>query len=322
MIVRQEVFDTYWYFAAKRQDIFFKRRRNAPQPRTDDPILREYKFCNVYRSADRVSQYLIRNVIYPDRAYSADDTIFRIILFKIFNKIETRKFLENELGDITLASYDFELFHTLLEKSLQSGSAIYTSAYMSCANKAYGFDKKHQNHLKLIEQMFFTDHIPQKIAACKAFEELYSIFISYPLLGQFMAYQLATDINYSEVVDFNEHSFCKAGPGAERGIKKCFADTKGKSNEYVIERMYDNQEKEFERLGLEFQDLWGRALQFIDCQGLFCETDKYSRAAFPELKSNRKRIKAHFQPNKNSIDYFFPPKWGINEKINQDFIIS
>jgi len=56
-------------------------------------------------------------------------------------------------------------------------------------------------------------------------------------------------------------------------------------------------------------------LHCIDCQGLFCETDKYSRVAFPELKSNRKRIKTTFQQNVQKIEYFYPSKWKINEKV-------
>lgn len=248
MLVRQEIFDTYWYFAAERQNIFFKRLKGESAPWTHDAILSEYKFCNVYRACDRVSQYLIKHVIYNGKEYTDEDILFRIILFKIFNKIETRKYLEEVLGDIKLSIYDFSKFDRLLEEKQKLGFPIYTSAYMSCANKAYGFDKKHQNHLKLIEHMFFADQIAKKITACKTFEQLYEIFTSYPLLGNFMAYQLATDVNYSEVVDFSEHSFCKAGPGAERGIKKCFKNTDGKSSEEIIKRMYENQEIEFNRL--------------------------------------------------------------------------
>jgi hypothetical protein len=84
----------------------------------------------------------------------------------------------------------------------------------------------------------------------------------------------------------------------------------------VIQWMTDNQEREFARLGIEFPDLWGRRLHAIDCQGLFCETDKYSRVRFPDLKSNRKRIKARHNPNPQPISYFYPPKWKINERMN------
>ncbi|MEO8686056.1 MAG: nucleotide kinase domain-containing protein [Devosia sp.] len=58
------VYETYWRFAAERQRIFFKRLNGGVYPWSEDPILNEYKFTNVYRAADRVSQYLIKNVIY------------------------------------------------------------------------------------------------------------------------------------------------------------------------------------------------------------------------------------------------------------------
>ena len=58
------VYEAYWRFAAERQAIFFRRSRNKPRPWTKDPVISTYKFTNAYRASDRVSQYLIRNVIY------------------------------------------------------------------------------------------------------------------------------------------------------------------------------------------------------------------------------------------------------------------
>jgi hypothetical protein len=79
----------------------------------------------------------------------------------------------------------------------------------------------------------------------------------------------------------------------------------------------DRQQGEFERLNLPFQSLWGRPLQLIDCQNLFCEVDKYSRLKHPEITgiSGRTRIKQKFRPNPSPVDYWYPPKWGLNEKI-------
>jgi len=75
--------------------------------------------------------------------------------------------------------------------------------------------------------------------------------------------------------------------------------------------MVENQETEFERLGLEFHGLHGRRLHAIDIQGLFCETDKYCREALPELISARSKIKAKFTKNPEPVEYFFPPKWKL-----------
>lgn len=319
MQVRQEIFDTYWRFAAMRQEVFFNKLKNVPPPWTSDPILNTYKFCNAYRVSDRVSQYLIKNVIYDEnKSQNEEEVLFRILLFKIFNKIETWEYLESKIGDyITLSNFDLEGYSNILQEAMNIGYVIYTSAYMSCASKEFGYDKKHQNHLALIDKMVVKDRVINRIVKAKSLEEIFHILESYPLLGKFMAYQLATDINYSEVINFDENSFTIAGPGAERGIDKCFIDTKGKSYADIIYWMTENQENQFQRLGLNFKSLWGRPLKAIDCQNLFCETDKYCRAAFPDLKSNRKKIKAKFTATPQPIDYFYPPKWCINDQVQE-----
>lgn len=60
------VFSTYWHFAVERQNVYMRRIRGEGPPWSSDPVLREHKFTNVYRAADRVSQYLIRHVIGAD----------------------------------------------------------------------------------------------------------------------------------------------------------------------------------------------------------------------------------------------------------------
>ncbi len=109
--------------------------------------------------------------------------------------------------------------------------------------------------------------------------------------------------------------FVVPGPGALDGISKCFSNLGGLNTAEIIRLVADLQDAEFERLGLNFQSLWGRKLQLIDCQNLFCEISKYSRLSHPEIDgiSNRKRIKQKFTENTKPIDYWFPPKWGINK---------
>ena len=99
---RQKVYDLYWYFACERQNIFLKKLNGESAPWTDDKILQEYKFCNSYRINDRVSQYLLKNVIYNGKNYFDEDMLFRILLFKLFNKESTWELLLNNFGDITL----------------------------------------------------------------------------------------------------------------------------------------------------------------------------------------------------------------------------
>ena len=307
-----KVYETYWHFAYKRQEVFFNRLYNRPQPWTDDEILKKYKFTNAYRVTDRVSQYLVRNVIYKDTSLSAEDTIFRILLFKIFNKIATWEAIESHVGCISYKDFDTERYAKLLYKLFKDKKKIYSAAYiMPSGVSEFGNPKKHRNNLDLLD-FIMKDKIGMKISRISSLRDLFEVLLGYPTIGQFLAFQFAIDINYSELIDFSEMSFVVPGPGAKRGIEKCFGDLKH-NYEYYIKYVAEHQVNEFERYNLEFKTLFGRPLQLIDCQNLFCETDKYSRVMFPDIscKQKRTRIKQVFKPQNKTIDIFFPPKWGL-----------
>lgn len=307
---REQVFDAYWRFAAERQAIFHRRLAGAGPPYTSDPILRDFKFCNAFRASDRVSQYLIGDVIYAEGDWSAEDTALRTILFRLFSKERTWEGLEAGVGEIRARSFEPEGYSTILDE-LKATGPIYTSAFILCANDAFGEPSKHRNHLRLVSAML-EDDLPAQIVGAGSLEEVYQLLRTYPLIGPFMAYQLAIDLNYSELIDFSEDDFTVAGPGAQRGLRKVFADFGGHTMTELIHHLTEIQEAEFERLGIHFQDLFGRRLHAIDIQNLGCEVDKWSRVAFPELKSSRTKIKARFRPNPAPITLFYPPKWGIN----------
>ena len=313
-----EVYDTYWRFAVERQNIFYRRLREESLPWTNDRVLAKNRFTNVYRASDRVSQYLIRHVIYrSDLPNSPDEIFFRILLFKLFNRIDTWKLLERSLGPIIFENYDFTRYDQVLTKEIQSGRSIYSAAYiMPPGSKAFGRTSKHQNHLILLERMM-ADSLPERLAHTRTMQDAFEKLRSYPTIGDFLAYQFVTDINYSEITDFSEMEFVVAGPGARDGLRKCFIHPGGLNEAELIRLVADLQESEFERLGLNFLPLWGRRLQLIDCQNLFCEVDKYARVAHPDVESStgRKRIKQRFQPDFTPIELFFPPKWNLNATL-------
>lgn len=309
------VYDRYWTFAVKRHDVFKKRLLYPHGQWTDDSIIRNYRFTNIFRATDRVSQYLI------DTQYSGDMTVrevfFRTMLFKIFNKIETYKYLEKELGQISSYDFDTEKYDSLLSYRMANKYKIYSAAYiMPSASDAFGFKLKHTNHLALIDKML-KENLYDKIADCKSLENVYQKLLMYPSIGTFLAFQYTIDLNYSSVVNFSEMDFVVAGPGAKNGIEKCFTSLGDYTYEDVIKMMADEQESECERLGLSLPTLWGRNLQLIDCQNLFCEVDKYLRVSNPELNqlTGKFRIKQKYSLSKGGFNLFFPPKWNINDKI-------
>lgn len=312
------VFYAYWRFAAERQRIFYRRLNQTTGDLTNDPVLQKFKFTNAYRASDRVSQYLIRNVIYrDDLPCDETDLFFRILLFKLFNKIETWEFLEDEIGPLTWDAFDFNRYDTLLSRRMSSGRRIYSAAYiMPSCGAVFGHNLKHQNHLRMLE-LLIHQRFPSRLVGSKCMADAFALLRSAPSIGPFLAYQYVTDLNYSSLTNFREDEFVVAGPGALDGIDKCFEGARKIGSADVIHYMWRNQEKHFSDQGIEFATLWGRQLQLIDCQNLFCEISKYARVAFPDYSgvTGRTRIKQKFQPTGALPTPWYPPKWNINSRI-------
>ncbi len=248
-----------------------------------------------------------------------EEVFFRVMLFKLFNKIETWELLEREIGPLVAEEFSFKRYDTVLSHAMQSGQSIYSAAYiMPSGGGSLGHERKHRNHLVLLERML-SDDLPDRLTNCSSMQIAFELLKSYPGIGDFLAYQYTTDLNYSELTDFPELGFVVPGPGAIDGIRKCFLDTGGLNEPEVIRFMADRQEVEFDRLGLNFNSLWGRPLQLIDCQNLFCEVDKYARVKHPEVSgiSGRTRIKQRLSPKGALLEPWYPPKWGLNEHISK-----
>jgi len=289
-----------------------RRLRGHTTNLTSDPILRQYKFTNIYRASDRVSQYLIRNVIY-DAPRSDTATVFRILLFKIFNKIETWQLLSTTTP-MSDRDFDYAAAARTLNDALLGGSRIYSAAYIMPAGPTG--QRKHEVHLQLLADIVRQRTISQLIAS-SSLSAVYQKLLSIPTLGPFLAFQYAIDLNYSAVINFHENDFVVAGPGALAGIAKCFANSAAMDPTDIIRLVADRQEEEFTSRGITFTGLCGRPLQLVDCQNIFCEIGKYARVAFPELAGNdgRNRIKQHYRATAGQINFWYPPKWNINDCI-------
>ncbi len=175
---------------------------------------------------------------------------------------------------------------------------------------------KHRKWLKLLEDYFINGNTIDKILKSRKLEELFWILKELPMVGNFLAYQYAIDINYYKVVNFSENDFVVAGPGAIRGIQKTFSSYE--KYEEVIKYIHKNFEKLLKKYGFDkkFNNLYGRNQTLIDLQNVFCETDKYLREKKPKLDKKTKRIKQKYSLEKakklNKIEYSYPKKWNLN----------
>ena len=307
------VYDSYWRFAAARHDVYLRRLRGLPSPWTDDPIIASWRFTNAYRAADRVSQYLIRNVIY-EGDQDPEETVFRILLFRWFNRISTWELLNDRLGPLRREEFDVAAADRLLSQSKTAGNRVYSAAYIvPPVPNSQG--PKHAGHLSLTMRMLNAG-LTEQLATAESLERVFKLLRAWPGIGDFLGYQLAIDINYSNVIDHDEDEFVVPGPGAIDGISKAWPNADLRKAADIIRHTAEEQEEQFERIGVPFSGLFGRRLKLIDCQNLYCEISKYSRAAHPEAVgvAGRTRIKQVYRtwPHPEPLPLpVFPPKWRL-----------
>lgn len=311
-------FRYYFYFMQERMNMFWRRCNEDGNGITKDPILKEYKFTNVYRACDRVSQYLIRHVIYNDvERFTPRDVLLRILVFKIFNKIETWEYIEKNYGNIRCDYFNVEALCKLLSQR-QRHTPIFSNAYMMTgSHRLYDYlPSKHTKWLQMVKDEFLGKGVVDDVLRAKSMDEVFTLMEKCSFIGGFLAYQYTVDFNYSPYINFDENSFVKAGIGAIRGIKKCFLSI-GEEYEDAIRYTFEHLDDYRKKFGYDdFKPLPGRVPHLIDLQNCFCETDKYLRAKMPELLVGNVRIKQRYKESSSPIDYEFPPKWNINVKLH------
>jgi len=311
-------------FAAERHSIFEKRLRGEEPPWTDNLILQEFKFTNTFRVLDRVSQYLLKEIIYkPGLPTEREEIVFRILLFKLFNTIAAWEVLVKAFGTLTWEGFNEKAYAKALGDAWKGGKGkgveIWSRAYVQNQNYRTDLKTKHERYVALLKYMM-DDRVADRLQGPRTYEQAFNVLRNYPLHRKgFISMQHLVDLNYSTVLNYDEDDFIMPGEGAIRGIRKCFGLSKVSIPEAqsIIYHLVHEQELFFEKVGLKPVTLFGqRRLHAIDIQNCFCEVDKYSRVAHPELKLKKEedgveKIKQTFEITGPLPAPFFPPKWDI-----------
>lgn len=318
-VTASPLLDEYWKFAAERHSVFLKKLRGETAPWTESPIIQTYKFTNCFRSIDAVSQYLLREVIYSPgwETRSVEETIFRVLLFKIFNKNSTWDLWNFALAGgqgPSLANFDVNVYDIILSQAQKEGKTIWSGAYMLTAQGSFGV-RRHLMYLNLLKK-WVDEKVPERCVA-GSMKECFDILMKYRTMKDFLSNQYTLDIGYTRFVDWDENDFVAAGPGTIRGFNKMFSGIKKNQYADIAKYLVDTQEEHFARLGLEPVKLGDRSLHLNDITNCGCEFDKFSRVAFPSASGGnnavvRARIKQKYRANSGSRPALvFPPKWGI-----------
>lgn len=318
----------YLYYIQERMNIFWNRLKGL-STYTEDIIFLENKFTNAYRVLDRSSQYLLRNVIYiNDGKYTEEDIVWRIFLYKNYNLPSTWEYLKQTVGDITVDTPIIEIREALeiYESPVFSNAYMLTCAFIRKESffNEYGIDKNYTKkfwlYLKIFRKELFDRGKIKTILKSKSFENLFINLSDILSFADFLSYQIAQDLNYTELFNFDDNSFCAAGLGTQRGIKRVF-DINGKVDfGDVVKWTAENYDKLVEdysniyNIDLTAKQLPNWDFKVPDFSNAFCETDKYMRQLGVNSEGVKQgRMKQKFKPNNQKIDFFFPPKWGVGE---------
>lgn len=205
--------DTFFYWMNERHSIWKARYRGWSKPWTDDAILQNYKFMNVYRQLDKTTIALHENILnHHDRHLGR--IIYNVVWFRMFGAY-----------DLTKAGYctSYNEVEDAICSRVAKGEKVFTGAYMSAGNGLRKGEPKHMTYLGVLKELY--NHIDEAAAYMSVHNTLQSAYewlLSVPYIGPFYAYEMACDLRFTPVLSMatDKCHWANIGPGAVRGLQR------------------------------------------------------------------------------------------------------
>lgn len=214
--------DTFLYFIGERYKIHLRKDVNKPEPPyTEDPIIQRYRFTNVRREHDRNTKWVIENIC-NNTSLKYGQKLANIVLFRIFNKIETAENLGIPIEDLRKVDAI-----SLAEKiEALAGDTPYTGAYLCSGMKGNmkkytGTDSCVEAAILIVQEMC-EDRFWKGTKSAYSPEDVIDTIQGYAGLSEFMAYQIFIDFTYMDEFPFSENEYTIAGVGARKGLRVLF----------------------------------------------------------------------------------------------------
>lgn len=297
-------------FVTERYKIHIRKdflKQKAPW--TNNPILSQYKFCNIRREHDRQSQYLIKNIS-TNSCLSLEDKIVNSFYFRAWNNWDTMKDLGGPWPAKNLYSSQMkEQIRPIYQKlaTEDPDRKWWSSAYNQGGTKhAWKFPQGdgYQRAYKESEAKKYKDwepdiplrvfhigpwlkdgHVVERLLNAKDQKESFDVIRSIRGFADFLAYQIFVDLTYIEEFPFSENEFVVAGPGCKKGLNKLFDDYDWLTHEEALFWLADNIDEIFNEVhppfwaGRLFVDLpqEDRFFSVMCLENCMCEFCKYIR---------------------------------------------
>jgi hypothetical protein len=288
----------FYDFVTERYKIHIRKdflKQKAPW--TNNPILLQYKFCNIRREHDRQSQYLIKNIS-ANPCLSIEDKIVNSFYFRAWNNWDTMKDLGGPWPAKSLYSSQMkEQVRPIYQKlaTEDPDRKWWSSAYNQ------GGTKQAWRYPNLNRKVDKEDYIPlrvfhigpwlkehntiEKLLNASDQKVAFEAIREIQGFADFLAYQIFVDLTYIEDFPFSENEFVVAGPGCRNGLNKLFDDYDGLTLEEALFWLADNIDEIFNKIhppfwaGRLFVDLpqEDRFFSVMCLENCMCEFCKYIR---------------------------------------------
>ena len=123
--------DALLYFVWEREAIRIAKENKYKGVLTQDPILNRYKFTNIRRRDDKVSKWIINNIINIYNKDARPDLWFVLLIARLINWPPTLQYLiENNILLEEALTFNPTKFSKTIEHFRKSGQKAYSAAYM------------------------------------------------------------------------------------------------------------------------------------------------------------------------------------------------
>jgi hypothetical protein len=268
------------YWIKEREAIRLRRASDAPPPWTDDPILRDYRFCEVRREDDRVTRWIAKHWRGPKA--SDPDLWFAMAVARFVNWPATMAELDYPVP------WDRERFVAVITGRMARGETCFGPAY-NISNGGESVPKA--SHIAgVLSKLWARRKVlqPKPEDTCHTF---YGRLREMDGFGSFMAAQVLADTKFVEPLRSARDwwTFAAPGPGSMRGINRVMCrpvKTKWRDDDswrLALHKLHDAIVPELQRIGI------GR-LSASDLQSCLCEFDKFERVRLGEGKPKRRFV--------------------------------
>lgn len=265
-------------FIVERHAIYVRRAHHTPRPWTKDPILRDYKFTNVYRELDRVTQWIAEHWRNPNAG--SEHVWFGMVMARLINHIPTL----DALGYPGV--WNRNHFVATLSTIRARGEHVFGGAYIITTAGQSG-DKVKIIADHVLTQMWRDRDIirPRNGDTLMNF---YNRLVQCNGFGSFMAAQIVADMKYTPILKDAPDwwTFAASGPGSRRGLSYVIGEkglTKWKEYEWRDALLELREE-----IRPAMRDATMQRIHAQDVQNCLCEYSKYRRT---QLGTGRPKTK-------------------------------